>query len=49
MRGVSRAVQLTRARARHALAMFILWNRKTLAASVADYRRLRTGDWAPPQ
>lgn len=31
------------------LAMFILWNRKTLAASVADYRRrLRTGDWAPP-
>lgn len=32
------------------LSMFILWNRKTLAASVADYRRrLRTGDWAPPR
>jgi hypothetical protein len=32
------------------LAMFILWNRKTLPASIADYRRrLRTGDWAPPK
>jgi len=31
------------------LSMFILWNRPTLKASIADYRRrLKSGDWKVP-
>jgi len=32
------------------LSMFILWNKPTVEASVADYRkRLRSGDWSSPK
>lgn len=31
------------------LSMFILWNKPTLEASIADYRRrLKSGDWKVP-